>query len=345
MFTKPDDLAEDELAGVLTDRWQFDPASLAYQAVGFGSHHWLATNADGELLFATVDDLAAKLRTADDTTDAAFGRLRSAFTTAHSLRTDAGLVFVIAPIPGSDGEVLARLADRYSLVVHPYIVGAQAGSDGEFTNRSDRIAALNMLVQLHRAHATRPRTDDFVVPHLDALRSMMGEPAASWRNGPYAERAHELLRAQAVDLDVLLTAYDGLGRRVSARRDRLVITHGEPHAGNVMSTPDRGLVLVDWDTVLLAPPERDLWDMAEDDEAILDIYARATGVEIDREALTLYRLWYDLAEVGGYLSLFHGRHGETADTNESWRNLQHFLRPAARWPALFEACRRASGHG
>ena len=36
------------------------------------------------------------------------------------------------------------------------------------------------------------------------------------------------------------------------------MTHGEPHAGNVMRT-DEGRLLVDWDTVALAPPERDLW--------------------------------------------------------------------------------------
>jgi spectinomycin phosphotransferase len=93
---------------------------------------------------------------------------------------------------------------------------------------------------------------------------------------------------------------------------------------------------VDWEAVLLAAPERDLWDMAEHDESILDSYTSAAGVDIDREALTLYRLWYDLAEIGGYLSLFRSPHGQTADTNESWRNLQHFLRPASRWPALMK---------
>jgi len=29
--------------------------SLEYQAVGFGSHHWLATDAGGGRVFATVD--------------------------------------------------------------------------------------------------------------------------------------------------------------------------------------------------------------------------------------------------------------------------------------------------
>ncbi len=116
----------------------------------------------------------------------------------------------------------------------------------------------------------------------------------------------------------------------------MVITHGEPHAGNVLVTGG-GLVLVDWDTTLLAPPERDLWDLAGDDRAVLHRYAVATGTAIDEQALTLYRLWYDLAEIGGYLTLFRSPHANTGDTRESWTNLQHFLRPAERWLTLVRA--------
>jgi aminoglycoside phosphotransferase (APT) family kinase protein len=43
--------------------------------------------------------------------------------------------------------------------------------------------------------------------------------------------------------------------------DRLsdeVLTHGEPHPGNLIQVGSRWM-LVDWDTTLVAPPERDLW--------------------------------------------------------------------------------------
>ena len=340
VFTRPDDLPETALTSALRDRWRFTPVSLEYQAVGFGSHHWIATDAEGGRVFATVDDLAAKLRTTQDTADAAFGRLGCAFATALSLRAGAGLKFVIAPLPASDGQVLARLSHRYSLVIHPYITGSRAGENGEFARASERAAVLDLLVQLHRARAGNPQADDFVVPHLDALRPMMREPCEAWRGGPYAQPACELLHVHAAHLDVQLNTYASLARRVASRPDRLVITHGEPHAGNAMTTP-AGLVLVDWDTVLLAPPERDLWDLADHDESTLDHYARATGVQIDQDALSLYRLWYDLAEIGGYLALFHAPHGDTADTAESWRNLRHFLRPAERWPVQSNPSRTA----
>ena len=158
VLSQPDDLAEGSIGGVLRAGWGFMATSVEYQAVGFGSHHWLATDARGARLFVTVDDLSAKRRTLSDTTDAAFDRLTRAFSAAMSLRA----------------------------------------------------------------------------------------------------------------------------------------------------------------------------------ESLLRTYAAATGADIDQDALSLYRLWYDLAEIGGYLSHFRKPHRQTADTAESWKNLRHFLQPAERWPALYE---------
>ena len=114
---------------------------------------------------------------------------------------------------------------------------------------------------------------------------------------------------------------------------RMVITHGEPDAGNVLKTP-AGLVLVDWESALLAPPERDLWALAESDPGLLDAYTAATGTGIDTDALALYRMWYDLAEISCYVRWFRSSHDDTADAAEGWQNLQYFLRPAQRWPDL-----------
>jgi hypothetical protein len=333
VFTEPDDLPSIALTGALQDLWGFTAASLEYQPVGFGSHHWLATDGTGRRLFATADDLAAKRRTAHETADDAFGRLCRAFETARALRGEAGLNFVIAPLPTAAGRVAARLSARYSLVIHPYISGSRAGQDLKFADDGDRRAVVDMLIQIHRAQVSTPRVDDFAVPRLDALQAMIRHPGSAWRGGPYAQRAQELLATHAKDLHVLIAAYRSLASRVGAHPGRMVITHGEPHAGNVIVTAD-GLVLVDWDMTLVAPPERDLWHLAGEDASLLDYYAAATGTEIDDAALALYRLWWDLADISEYLSLFQSPHQDTADTKESWKNLQHFLRPAERWPSL-----------
>jgi spectinomycin phosphotransferase len=333
VFTQPADLPEALLSGALSEGWGFRPVSLSYQAVGFGSHHWLAVDAAGLKLFVTVDDLSEKLRDDADTTSAVFGRLGLAFESALSLRRDAGLDFVVAPLPATSGRVLRRLTGRYSLVVHPYLADCHSSQDGEFETSADRHAVLAMLVRLHSAKAARPPADNFEIPGRAALQAAMDSTGEPWQAGPYGTRSRDLLARHAADLRALLAAFDELADRVRARGGRMVITHGEPDAGNVLMTP-AGLVLVDWESALLAPPERDLWALGEPDPGLLDAYSAATGTAIDSDALTLHRMWYDLAEISCYVRWFRSSHDDTADAAEGWQNLQYYLRPAQRWPDL-----------
>ena len=328
------------LADALSQDWGFRPVSLGYQAIGFGSHHWLAVDSGGLKVFATVDDLSEKLRDDADTTSAAFGRLDQAFESALSLRHDAGLDFVVAPLPRPGGRVLRRLTGRYSLVVHPYLADCQSRPDGEFESSADRHAVLAMLVRLHSAQATPPPTEDFAIPGRAELLAALHSTGELWQAGPYGTRSRDLLARHAADLGALLAVFDELASRVRSRGDRMVITHGGPDAGNVLKTP-AGFVLVDWESALLAPPERDLWALAESDPGVLDAYSAATGTAIDSDALALHRMLYDLAEIALYIRWFRSDHDDTADAAEGWQNLQYYLRPAQRWPDLL--ARPASG--
>jgi spectinomycin phosphotransferase/16S rRNA (guanine(1405)-N(7))-methyltransferase len=112
-----------------------------------------------------------------------------------------------------------------------------------------------------------------------------------------------------------------------------VITHGEPHAGNVLIV-DGALRLIDWDTALIAAPERDLWTLDPGDGSMLETYRLATGVTTSPEALTLYRLSWDLGEIAYYVAGFRQAHQDSTDAAEAWKNLVHYLDPDHRWPAL-----------
>ena len=333
VFTAPADLPAALIGNALADGWSFTATSLQYQPVGFGSHHWLARDASGTELFVTVDDQAMRLHGGADTWDAAFGRLRRAFETALSLHRDAGLGFVVAPVAAASGSVVTRLTDRYSLAVHPYLEGAESRADGTFASRADQLAVVSLLARLHAAQATPPDPDPFAVRLAGELATAIERTGEAWDSGPYGDRARQLLARHGRAVAELLAAYDCLASRVAARPERMVITHGQPDGANVLRTA-QGFVFVDWESVLRAPPERDLWDLAEADASLLADYSAMTGTVIDHDALRLYRLWYDLAEISGYITWFSGGHGDTADTAEAWQNLQYYLRPAERWPDL-----------
>lgn len=336
MRTPPVDLDAAVLSAALRSWWRLPTAELEYRPVGFGSHHWLATARDHEALFVTVDDLTGKWRADSHGLDAAFDRLAQAYDATRSLAA-TGLGFVLAPVPAVDGRLLHRLTERYSVVVHSVLAGEPAG-EGQYRAAADRDAVLALLVELHGVVVDAP-VDEFVVFGRAGLEAALADTGRPWLTGPYGEPARRLLDVHAAGVAVLLTAYDELAGHLAEYPERFVVTHGEPHANNVLLTTD-GPILIDWDTVMIAPPERDLWTLAEEDPVVLDRYAAAAGRVADPLALDAYRLWYDLAEIAEYVNLFRAPHGKTGDTLASWNNLQYFLNPEQRWPRLMQPSRR-----
>lgn len=333
MFTRPAYLTEEQIGAELAASWSFAAETLSYLPVGFGSHHWLAADAAGRRLFLTVHDLPHMLQSRLDTAEAAFGRLQRAFGCALSLRRDANLEFVIAPLPTVSGQVVRRLSGRYSLAACPYLPGCEPAHEGDFP-AADRPAVVRLLTELHRATpAVAPQRCDFGLQNADGLHAAIDCTGEPWRSGPYGEQARALLDRHASGVIALMTAYGELAAGARSRPERFTVTHGEPNPANVLRTP-AGFVIVDWDFVQLAPPERDLWDLAETDPSVLAAYTEATGTDIDPGALALFRMWYDLSEIAGYIELFRAAHDDTEDTAESWKNLEYYLRPAERWPQL-----------
>ena len=95
---------------------------------------------------------------------------------------------------------------------------------------------------------------------LEAALRDVDEP---WSGGPLSEPARQAFSSHAADVPEFLALADRLAAGVEQRGATSVITHGEPHAGNVLRT-DGGHVLVDWDTVARGPRERDLWWLADE---------------------------------------------------------------------------------
>ena len=322
MLTPPDGVPETALAPMLERWWGLAAASVQYQAVGWGSHHWDVTDTAGRRWFVTLDELEHKRRSADEPLTAGFGRLRAALAAARDLR-DGGASFVVAPVPTADGEPVARVSDGYGVAVYPFIDGERFGW-GEFSSPEHRLGVLGLVAAVHTAPAAarrHARADDYAVPHRDDLEAACAPAGEAPDCGPYARPAALLMKQHAAPVGRLLARYDRLVRQARARGTAAVLTHGEPHPGNTMRTAD-GWLLIDWDTALVAPPERDLWSLDPGDGSILEAYARATGVRAQPYLLDLYRLQWDIADVAIEVSRFRRPHAGSIDDDEAWTLLR-----------------------
>lgn len=286
MLAPPADLTDADVAAALWEHYAVDAVSLSYLAVGFGSHHWVAGDTSGGRWFVTVDDCEGKRLAPVETADGFYGRLRGAFSTALAMRGQ-GLGFVVAPVETVDGEALARISHAYAISLFPRLDGQALGL-GEYTDDGERAQVLDLLTALHGADPTAARligVEDFALAHRDGLEAALAAPGGRWDAGPFSEPARTLLARHADGVRLLLAHHDG---EVDRARDLpMVVTHGEPHRGNVLRV-GAGLMLVDWDTALLAPAERDLWMVANDGGAAARRYQEACGRPVRPWMLDLY---------------------------------------------------------
>jgi spectinomycin phosphotransferase/16S rRNA (guanine(1405)-N(7))-methyltransferase len=320
VLSPPDHLAEGEIVAALARHWGLAAATVTYRPLGFGSHHWEATDAAGTRWFATVDELAAKRRFRDEPVEAAYERLRAALGAATDLRR-AGRGFVVAPLPTRDGEPLVRLAQRYALALYPYVPG-RSFDWGQYGPEHGQ-ALLDLVVGVHTAPPSARRralADDFAVSYRDELAAALTPGAVHPDSGPYARPTADLLAAHEAAVRRFLDRYDALVATARTRAGRAVLTHGEPHPGNTILAPD-GWRLIDWETALVAPPERDLWSLDPGDGSILDGYAAATGVRPLSELLELYRVRWDVAELALDVGRFRRPHAGNADDDKTWEIL------------------------
>jgi spectinomycin phosphotransferase len=322
MQTPPVGLREQRLAEAVASSWGLAIDRLRYLPEGFGSYHWIARTTAGEKYFLTVDDLDRKPWLGADR-ESAFDGLRAAFDAALTLRERAHLQFVVSPVRALGRETLHRVTPRYSLAVFPYIDG-HAGLWGDEIAAQDRHRLVRLLAELHLstpAVAGQAPRRDIQLPGRPDLEAALTELDRPWTGGPFSEPARHQLRANADGIIAWLESFDHLAAEVAQANADWVITHGEPHPGNLIRSAERFL-LIDWDTVALAPPERDLWMLDDGRGDSLAPYREATGQAVDDTAIALYRLAWTLTDLAAFVSLLRSGHQANQDTEKAWRSFQ-----------------------
>ncbi len=316
MIVAPTGLPAERVGAAVRDEWGVEVATVEHLQVGGGAWHWRIEDEYGPAWFATVESV----RTSDERR-----RLLSAYEATAELASR--LPFVVPPVRTRDARLAVDVAPGLLLTLAPYLEGLPGS--GPMADDAERGRVAGLLGDLHRH--PRPR-------HLPVWRPRIGwHPHAGreelerclaqqgWSGGPWSGPAERLLSDARTALTRAIRRFLLLGAAVAGSIDRWVVTHGEPHTANLISTPD-GPRLVDWGTVCLAPRERDLRETlgrADGDEPWFAYVAAGGRPEpLSPDTLELFALEWHLSEIAEHAVRFSRAHEDTADDRRCFADLE-----------------------
>lgn len=308
MREHPTHVSDGEIRDQVWAHWLPQVDEVTHLPVGFGAWHWQASVSGRPALFVTLDRLGS--HHTEKSLEAAY---RAASALARQLE------FVVANRPTVLGRCTVRLGVDL-LSVTPWLHG-EAG-DGSLPGETAALRTAAMLDRLHAAPPppTLPRWRPLVHPSFAGrLQQRLAQP---WHAGPYGEQARHSLRERLDDIAAWITDY----LRLASATDPTtwVPTHGEPHTRNQIGTPD-GTRLVDWESVRLAPRERDLRYLVDEGWGHL--------CDADPALVEMFDLEWRLDEVAQYADWFEAPHGGSQSDRVALAGLQHELSRESRHSA------------
>ncbi|WP_407559957.1 phosphotransferase family protein [Streptomyces sp. 184] len=306
MLTAPDSVTDRDVLHAVAAHWLPGADVVEHLPWGFGAHHWRVSGG-GTVLFATLDALAPR-HTAES--------LEAAYAGAAALAA-AGLESVCAPLraESESGSGFTVPFGGGALSVTPWVEG-RTPTEAE---AAEPVHAAEVVRALRALHVTAPPARGLppwtprVGPGFAA--ALRARTAAPWTTGPLAEEARAALAAHGEAVARWTDRYLHLADTARARRASWVPTHGEPHHANQLRTPG-GLRFIDWESLALAPPERDYADLPP---------ALRDELGPDPAMLELFALDWRLSEVDEYARWFSAPHTGTEDDHTALAGLHEEL--------------------
>lgn len=322
MLEKPD-IVETSIAACLRDSYGIAVSSITFLPLG-ADRHTAVYRARGNHA-----DLFIKLRS---------GNFDHAAVIIPRLLHAYGIGQIISPIPNQQGSLWTVL-EGYMLILYPFIDG-QDGFTRPLTAENwfalgRSLKAIHAAVLPADSVQTLPR--ETYSPHWrERVTLFLKQVEEQSFSDPIAAEFAAFLHEKAAEISALVTYAHSLASVVQKRGLPETVCHADIHIGNVLITESGMLYVVDWDTLMLAPKERDLMfigmgmahsaTLTEDEQTVL-FYQGYGPCEIDTAAVAYYRCERVVQDAEAYSEQILLASGSELDRQEGLRQFRSQFEP------------------
>jgi spectinomycin phosphotransferase len=250
---------------------------------------------------------------------------------------DQGISQVIAPLTTQSGA-LWTLVDGFKLTLYPFVEGRNGYkvkmTDEQWAELGHTLKAIH-TVNVPPALESRIPHETYGAYWRDTVKGFQRQAEAMTFTDPISAALADLLKAQQAVVNTLVRRAERLGAVLQARLLPLVLCHADIHAANVLIDASGKLYIVDWDTLVFAPKERDLMfpgggqysgdHTAAEEETLF--YRGYGQTDIDYAALAYYRYERIVEDVASYCQEIWSTEGDGQDRARGLRILSGQFMP------------------
>lgn len=295
MLIKPD-LKDEEIIACLRDAYGLDIATVSFLPLGADFN-----TAVYRITTSTQTDYFLKLRR---------GEFLEASVSVPKYLADLDIKQVISPLATKTGQLWASLAS-FKAILYPYVEGRN-GVEAKLSE--DQWAQFGAAIKM--LHSTNipssitkyvPR-ETFYSKWRETVKAFLMRIEREGFEEPVAAKMALFLKSKSSEILKLVERAEALAITFQKQPIDYLLCHADMHGWNLIVDEEAALYIVDWDTLIFAPKERDLmfigagiWDSARTPAEEESLFYQGYGqAEINHAVLAYYRFERIIQDIGDY---------------------------------------------
>ena len=330
MLIKPD-LKDEEIVRCLRDAYGLTIEKIAFLPLGadFNTAVYCVTTSNQM-------DYFLKLRS---------GKFLEASVSVPKYLVDLGIKQVIPPLATKTDQLWTSLAS-FKAILYPYVQGRN-GVEAKLSE--DQWAQFGAAIKkLHSVDIPSSITKDvlretFSSKWRETVKAFLMRIENEVFEEPVAVKMAAFLKSKSNEILKLVERAEELAITIQKQPLDYVLCHADMHGWNLFVDKEAALYIVDWDTLIFAPVERDLmfvgagiWDSgltaSEEESLFYQGYGQTT---INKDVLCYYRFERIIQDIGDYCEYIFLSDEGGEDRMQCFEHLQPVFLPNG---AIERAC-------
>ena len=284
MLEKPS-IDEKTIFSCLENSYGIQPESINFLPLGNNPDTWVYKISSGK------DNYFLKLKR---------GEVYEPSVSLPNYLNNQGIKEVFSPIETKAKNLWVKVSN-YSIVLYPFVEGTTAMKSGMSDEQWIEFGLT--LKRLHETHLPssllkQVQEENFLPKWSGLIRDIQRKVQRDRHLNSFEVGFVEYWKEKDIEINQILERTEEIGQYLKNKPHDFVLCHTDIHTDNILLDKEN-MYLVDWDTPLMAPKERDLMFVEGSEKAQL-FYKGYGAVVIDRPVLAYYRYEWVVQEIGDY---------------------------------------------